>query len=77
MATVFKDYDGNPIKVPTHDHVIADTQKDGATAYATTTQKGFARKEDINKLNYLKDQADYIEEKMKDMAFTTAENAEV
>ena len=69
MAIQFKDYNGNPIEVPTHTHIISDTQKNQTTAFVSTSNAGFVRKEDINKLNYLKDQADFIEEKMKDIVY--------
>ena len=69
MATVFKDYDGNVINVPAHDHVMEDTQLNTVTAYASTVSQGFIRKEEVSKIDNLKTEIDAVEVKMKEMLY--------
>lgn len=66
---ILKDYNGNTIDVPTHTHEKEDTQRCETTAYATNYTNGFIRKEDVDKINKLQEQADFIEEKMKEIVY--------
>ena len=65
----FKDYNGNIIDIPTHIHEKEDTQRCETIAYATNYTTGFMRKEDVQKLNELEQQANFIDEKMKEIVY--------
>lgn len=69
MSIQFKDYNGNPIEVPKHSHVVSDTQKNKTTAFVSTSNIGFVRKEDISKIDYLKTQAEFIDGKLKEIVY--------
>ena len=62
---ILKDYNGNPIEIPTHTHVVTDTKANGSTALASTVRDGFMSKEYKTILDNLKTKADQMNEKLK------------
>lgn len=67
---IFRDYNGNPITIPTHKHSISDTKNSSNnTAIATTTEGGFMSKEMKNKLDTLKTRVATMNEKLTSGTF--------
>lgn len=66
---IFKDYDGNPVDVSDHVHILEDTQRNSVTALASVTEDGFMPKEYKAKLDTLVSKTSEMEEKIKDGVF--------
>lgn len=67
---ILKDYNGKPIEIPTHTHVVSDTKNaSNTTAIADITTDGFMSSEIKNTLDTLKTKAAQMNEKLASGTF--------
>ena len=71
---IFKNYDGDPIGVPTHKHSTLDTQINNSIALASTYDDGFMAAADRVRLTSLKSKMDYLNEKMQTAVYISTPN---
>lgn len=66
---IFKDYYGNPVEFPIHIHEVSDTQRDGLTAIANSTNDGFMDNTDKAALTKVETDLIALEDKVKTAIF--------